>query len=337
MVNINWEQLGFEYIPTRCHIEYKYKDGKWSKGKLKKKDTFRLSIAANALHYGQAIFEGMKAFNCKDGNIRVFRDIENAKRMADSAKYACMPQVPSPMFKEAVDKVIQANIDYIPPYHTNGSLYIRPFLFGSGPVMGVTAADEYTFMIYVAPVGAYYKGGIKPVPALILDNFDRTAPNGAGMYKLAGNYAAGLHSARIARAKGFPIVLFLDPKEHKYIDEFTTSNFIAITEDEKYITPKSKSILPSITNKSLIQLAWDAGLEVIERPIEFEEIKTFKEVGACGTAVVITPISKVVRKDTVYEFGDECGPIFKKLHDSLQDIQYGRVPDIHDWCRIIPK
>jgi branched-chain amino acid aminotransferase len=335
MTNIDWDNLGFNYVPTKCHIEYKYSNGKWSEGKLVEKDTFTINIAANALHYGQAIFEGLKAFRCKDGEIRVFRDMDNANRMADSAKYVCMPPFPSELFQEAIDKVIKANEDYIPPYQTGGSLYIRPFMFGSGSVMGVSPANEYMFMIYVAPVGPYYKGGIKPVPAIILDNFDRTAPNGAGMYKLAGNYAAGLHSSKVAKEQGIPIVLFLDPKYHKYIDEFTTSNFIAISDEGKYVTPKSKSILPSITNKSLIQLAWDFGLDVEERPIEYDEIKDFKEVGACGTAVVITPISKIVRNNLTLEFSDECGPIFMKLYNRLQDIQYGRVPDLHNWNRII--
>ena len=335
MTNIDWDSLGFEYMPTKCHIEYKYKNGKWSEGKLVEKDTFTINIAANALHYGQAIFEGLKTFKCKDGKIRIFRDMDNAKRMADSAKYVCMPPVPNELFTEAIDRVINANADYIPPYRTGGSLYVRPFLFGSGAVMGVNPADEYTFMIYVVPVGPYYKGGIKPVPAIILDNFDRTAPNGAGMYKLAGNYAAGLQSSKIAKEHGIPIVLFLDPKYHKYIDEFTTSNFIAISDEGKYVTPNSKSVLPSITNKSLIQLAGDFGLDVEERPIEFDEIQNFKEIGACGTAVVITPISKIIRNNITFEFGDECGPIFMKLYNRLQDIQYGRVPDLHDWTRVI--
>ena len=335
MTNIDWDSLGFSYMPTKCHIEYKYKDGKWSEGKLVEKDTFTLNIAANVLHYGQAIFEGLKVFRCKDGKVRIFRDSENAKRMEDSAKYACMPPFPQDLFTEAIDKVVKANEEYIPPYITGGSLYVRPFLFGSGPVMGVNPAGEYIFMIYVSPVGPYYKGGIKPVSAIIFDNFDRTAPNGAGMYKLAGNYASGMHSALIAKEKGYPIVLFLDPKYHKYIDEFTTSNFIAISEEGKYVTPNSKSVLPSITNKSLMQLAWDFGLDVEERPIEFDEVKNFKEVGACGTAVVITPIGKIVRDNITLDFGEECGYIFLKLYNRLQDIQYGRVPDLHNWTRVI--
>ncbi|MCF7790902.1 MAG: branched-chain amino acid aminotransferase [Victivallales bacterium] len=335
MAQIDWGRLGFEYIKTNCHIEYTYKNGKWDDGKLVDNDTIEISIAANVLHYGQAVFEGLKAFSCADGKVRTFRDKDNASRMADSAKYVSMPEVPTALFQEAIDKVIKENIEYIPPYDTGGALYIRPFEFGSGPVMGVNPSDEYKFIVYVAPVGPYYKGGIKPVNAIILDDFDRTAPNGAGMYKLAGNYAAGMHSSKLAKEKGYPIVLFLDPKEHKYIDEFSTSNFIGISEEGKYVTPNSKSVLPSITNKSLIQLARDLGIEVEIRPIEFEEVKNFKEVGACGTAVVITPLSSITRNNLTLHFGEECGPVFMKLYSTLRDIQYGKISDIHNWNREI--
>jgi branched-chain amino acid aminotransferase len=335
MTHIDWDSLGFDYMPTKCHIEYKYKDGKWDEGKLVEEDTFTINIAANALHYGQAIFEGLKAFKCEDEKVRVFRDIENAKRMSDSAEYVCMPPIPPQLFQNAIDRVVKANADYIPPHHTGGALYIRPFMFGSGAIMGVSPANEYMFMVYVSPVGPYYKGGIKPVPAIILDDFDRTAPNGAGRYKLAGNYGSGMKAAQVAKKQGIPIVLFLDPKEHKYIDEFTTSNFIAISADGKYITPDSKSILPSITNRSLFQLAQDLGLEAEVRPIEYDELKELKEVCACGTAVVITPIGKIIRNNETIEFSDECGPIFMKLYNHLQDIQYGRIPDTHNWNRVI--
>ena len=255
MVDINWSSLGFNYFPTKAHIEYKYSNGKWNNGEVKTDPYISLHMAASALHYGQALFEGLKAYRCKDGKIRVFRDIENSNRLNSTASYISCPELPYEIFKESVDRVIRENIDYIPPYGTGGSLYIRPFLFGSGAVMGVNPADEYMYIIYCAPVGAYYKGGIKPIDAIILDDYDRAAPHGTGAYKVAGNYAAGMYSYTKAKKMGYPIVLFLDSKSHEYFDEFTTTNFFAITKDKEYITPKADSILPSITNMSLLQIA----------------------------------------------------------------------------------
>ena len=208
-------------------------------------------------------------------------------------------------------------------------------MFGSGAVMGVNPADEYMFIVYVAPVGPYYKGGIKPIDAVILDDYDRAAPHGTGAYKVAGNYAAGMYSYTKAKKMGYPIVLFLDSKTHEYFDEFTTTNFFAVTKSGEYLTPKADSILPSITNKSLLQLALDLGMKAEKRPIRFDEIKTFTEVGACGTAGVITPIRKIVRGDKTYKFGDDCGPVCRKLYDNLTGIQYGELPDHHNWTRVI--
>jgi branched-chain amino acid aminotransferase len=335
MVDIDWSSLGFNYLPTKAHIEYKYSNGKWGKGELKTDPHISLHIAACPLHYGQALFEGLKAYRCKDGKVRVFRDIENSKRLNDTANHISCPELPYEIFKEAVDTTIKENIDYIPPYGTGGTLYIRPFMFGTGAVMGVNPADEYVFIVYVAPVGPYYKGGITPIDAIIFDDYDRTAPHGTGSYKIAGNYAAGMYPAAKAKKMGYPIVLFLDSKKHKYFDEFTTTNFFAVTKSGEYLTPKASTILPSITNRSLLQLAEDLGIKAEKRPIRFDEINTFAEVGACGTAGIITPISKIVRGDKTYSFGDVCGPVCKKLHDNLIGIQFGELPDRHNWTRII--
>ena len=333
MTKIDWSSLGFEYLPTKAHIEYKYSNGRWSKGEVKTDPHISLHIGASVLHYGQALLEGLKAYRGKDDKLRIFRDIENSKRLNNTAKYISCPEVPYEIFKEAVETVIRENIEYVPPYGTGGSLYIRPFLFGSGPVMGVKPADEYTFIVYVAPVGAYYKNGITPIDAIIFDNYDRAAPHGTGAYKLAGNYAASMYASDIAKRMGYPIVLFLDSKSHEYFNEFTATNFFAITKSGEYITPKSDSILPSVTNKSLLQLADDLGIKAEQRPVRFDEIDTFAEAGACGTAGVITPIRKIVRGDKTYKFGDNCGPISKKLYDSLTGIQYGELPDPHGWTR----
>ena len=240
------------------------------------------------------------------------------------------------MYLEAIHRVVLDNIDYVPPCESGGSMYIRPLFIGTGPQIGVAPANEYDFLIMVMPVGAYYKEGLKGVPALVIEDFDRAAPKGMGQYKVAGNYGASLMPAKLAKKAGFPIPLFLDPREHKYIDEFGTSNFLAITKDGKYVTSDSPSILPSVTNMSLMQVARDLGLTVEKRPIVAEEeLPTFAEVDACGTAVVITPISSVTIHGKVIEYGHECGPISQKLYDRLTGIQRGELEDTHGWLYTI--
>jgi branched-chain amino acid aminotransferase len=336
-VNIDWSKLGFSYIPTKSHIEFEYANGKWNTGKIIEGNPFvSMSIAASALHYGQATFEGLKAYRCIDGKVRVFRDIENVRRLNTSAKYACMPEFPEEYFIDAVTRIVKENIEYIPPYSSNGSLYIRPVMFGSGPVIGIAPADAYKFIILVTPAGPYYKSGFKGVDAMIFEDYDRAAPNGSGRYKLAGNYAASMMAGKLAKEKGCPVVLYLDPKEHKYFDEFSSSNFFAITKNGTYVTPSSNSILPSITNKSLIKVATDMGIQVEKRPVEFSEIDNFAEVGACGTAVVITPVNKIHRGDKVYTFAsDAANGVLPKLYKDLTDLQYGRTKDKYGWMRLI--
>ncbi len=330
-INIDWENLGFSYIQTKSHIRYSYKNGEWNKGYLSNHHTINLSIAATCLHYGQAGFEGLKAFRCKDGSVKVFRPNENAKRINNTLNYMLGPHLPEEIFMEAVNKVIADNIDYIPPYGTGGSLYIRPLIIGSGAQIGIAPSNEYEFIILVTPVGAYYKHGIKPVDALVVEDYDRAAPKGSGHVKIAGNYAQSLTAAKAHKDKGFPIGLYLDAESRKYIEEFGTSNFIGITKDNNYITPKSPSVLQSITNMSLLQLAEDIGIKTERRKISVDELADFAEVGACGTAVVLTPIGSVTHLDKVYNYGNECGPILRKLYDAVQGIQYGEKEDIHNW------
>ena len=257
--DIDWASLGFGFSEVNCHIRYTWKDGAWSEGEFVKKPEITMHIGASCLHYGQECFEGMKAFRQKDGKIVIFRPEENAKRMYKTAERCVMPPIPVDMFIDAVDKVVRANEEYVPPYGTGGSLYLRPLLIGTGPQIGVAPAKEYTFMVMVMPVGAYYKGGLKPVRAVILDDWDRAAPNGMGDVKVGGNYAASLYAHEKAKHDGWPVELYLDAKTHKYVEEFSTSNFIGITRDGTYVTPDSNSILPSITNMSLKQCAADLG------------------------------------------------------------------------------
>ncbi len=332
-MTIDWNDLGFSYTATKSHVRYVWRDGKWDDGTLHADPHFSVHVAATALHYGQAAFEGLKVFSQKDGSISVFRIRENAKRLATSARRVMMAEVPEELFEEAVLRVVRDNREFIPPYGTGGALYVRPLLIGTGPRLGVQPADEYTLIVLVAPVGDYYKGGLTPVGALVMDDYDRAAPHGTGNVKLSGNYAPTLLPGKNAKERGFPITLYLDAVEHKYVDEFGTSNFIAIDADGNYVTPDSHSILPSITNRTLMKLAERKGIKVIRRPVEFDEISSFKEAAACGTAVVITPVNRFVHGDVEYVVGpsEGAGPIFQELYDTVRGIQTGDLPDDFGW------
>ncbi len=334
MQSLDWKNLGFKYMATACHIEYVWRDGEWDSGAIVKEPYLKMHIAASCLHYGQEAFEGMKAFRCQDGKIRVFRPEENAHRMFRTAVRTCMAPVPVAMFVDAVKRVVKANEDYVPPYGTGGSMYIRPLLIGTGPQIGVAPANEYTFVVLVIPAGEYYKGGLKPVRSIILDEYDRAAPLGMGDVKVGGNYAASLYAHEEAKKSGYPVELYLDAKTHTYVEEFATSNFFGIKPDGTYVTPDSNSVLPSVTNDTLKQIARDLGLKVEVRPIPFEELSTFSEIAACGTAVVVTPVYEIRRGDRTIKIGapDQCGPVVQKLFDAVQDVQYGRTPDTHNWC-----
>jgi branched-chain amino acid aminotransferase len=337
MNKIDWKNLSFGYQKTNYNVRCHFKNSKWGELEICSSETIDIHMAATGLHYGQEAFEGLKAFKGPDEKVRLFRWQDNAQRMINSARGVLMAEVPKELFFEAVKKAIQLNAEFVPPYESGASLYIRPLLFGSGPRIGVKPADEYMFVVFVTPVGPYFKEGFKPVSMLITREYDRAAPLGTGKFKVGGNYAASLKSMQKAHEGGYANVLYLDAREKKYIDECGPANFFAI-KDNSYITPKSESILPSITNKSLMQLAKDIGMEVQERKVAVEELANFEEVGACGTAAVISPINKIVDEDIdiVYSFGgDEPGKISSLLYHKLQGIQYGTVEDIHGWTTII--
>jgi len=337
-MDLDWKNLGFNIMKTDFNVRCVYRDEKWSDLEVSSDDTFPIHIGATCLHYGQESFEGLKAFTGADGQIRLFRHNENAKRMIRSAKGILMAEVPEELFMEAVEKVVILNKRFVPPYGTGASLYIRPLLIGTGPQVGVRPAMEYTFLVFTMPVGPYFKEGFKPVDILICRDHDRVAPQGTGHLKVGGNYAASMSSILDAHERGFATSMYLDAKEKKYIDECGPANFFGI-KDNTYITPESQSILPSITNRSLQTLAKDMGMKVEIRPVPVEELAEFEEAGACGTAAVITPIRKVVdiENGITYSYGDgeNPGPMTTKLYETLTGIQNGDLEDRFGWTKIL--
>jgi branched-chain amino acid aminotransferase len=335
-INIDWGTLPFGYYPTDFNVRCTFKDGKWQEPEVTDSEYIPVHMAATGLHYGQEAFEGLKAYRGADGKVRLFRWQENAKRMRKSAEGIMMAEVPEELFGEVVKKAVTLNAKYIPPHGTGATLYIRPLLFGSGPQVGVKPAEAYMFLVFVTPVGPYFKEGFHPVAIEVVRDYDRAAPLGTGHIKVGGNYAASMRPAQRAHKNGFASVLFLDAKEKKYIDEAGPANFFGIR-DNTYITPQSHTILPSITNMSLEQIARDIGLKVERRHVSLEELATFEEAGACGTAAIISPIKKIVDHDSgkVYEYGDEAGPVSTKLYKQLRGIQEGTVEDVHGWTEVI--
>jgi len=332
---LEWSELPFGYLKTDCHIRYFFKDGRWSSGELVSGETVELHVAATCLHYGQACFEGLKVHETKHGKIVAFRIDEHAKRMYRSAEKILMQPVPEQMFVEAVVECTRANKRFIPPYGTGASLYVRPVLLGCSPQIGVKPAADYLFMVLVMPVGPYFKTGFKPIDLLVVEDVDRAAPFGVGDVKVAGNYAAGLRASKRAKDLGFTEVLYLDAKEKKYIDESGPANFFGITKDDKYVTPESSSILPSITNKSLRTIAKDFfNMTVEARHVHIDEIFTFKEAGCCGTAAVITPVARIVyhNKKVIYCPDGKPGPVCTQLYNMLRAIQVGETQDPYGWA-----
>lgn len=336
----DWKDLGFEFRPTKSNLRITYKNGKWGEMELSNDPYIQLHMGATALHYGQACFEGLKAFAHEDGSVHIFRPHENAKRLQSSCERTLMPILPHDMFLRAVNEVVRDNIEYVPPYGSGGALYLRPILFGSGARIGLQPADEYMFVIMVMPVADYYKGGLKPVDGILITDYDRAAPRGVGNVKVAGNYAADMLPNMMSKKKGYPIGLYLDAATQTTIEEFSTSNFVGIdSKNNKYVTPKSSSVLPSITNKSLMTIAKEEGLTVEEREVALEELETFDEVMACGTAVVVTPVGSITKlgqseQDVKkYTFGNngEVGSITKRLYDRVRAIQCGQEEDKHGW------
>ncbi len=336
-MNIDWQNLPFGYMKTDYNVRCWYRNGQWGEIEVSSEESINIHMAASSLHYGQEAFEGLKAFRCKDGKIRIFRPDENAARLQSTSRGIVMPELPTERFVEMCKKVVKMNERFIPPYGTGASLYLRPLLIGTGITVGVKPADEYLFLIFVTPVGPYFKGGFKANPYVITRKYDRSAPLGTGIYKVGGNYAASLKPHTEACHGGqYACEFYLDAKEKKYIDEAGAANFFGI-KDGVYVTPKSTSILPSITNKSLMQVAEDLGIKAERRPIALEELKDFQEAGACGTAAVISPISRIDDPETghSYNFGEEPGPISKKLYERLRAIQLGEYEDTHNWNVIV--
>jgi branched-chain amino acid aminotransferase len=338
METIDWKNLGFGYLKTDYNIRCTYKDGAWGELEVSDSEMVTMHMAATCIHYGQESFEGLKAFRGADNKIRVFRMDENAKRMQDSSIGTMMAVLPIEKFEEAVIKAVKLNERFVPPYESGAALYIRPVLFGTGAQVGVKPANEYMFILFVTPVGPYFKGGFQTTPFVIMREFDRSAPLGMGKYKVGGNYAASLVAGAKAHELGYSNVFYLDAKEKKYIDECGAANFFGI-KNNTYITPKSSSILPSITNKSLMVLAEDLGMKVECRQIAVEELATFEEAGACGTAAVISPIQRIddydEKKSYVFSTDGKPGPICEKLYKKLRAIQYGDEPDTHGWVTVV--
>ncbi len=331
--NLDWSNLTFAYTPTNCHLEYYYKNGQWSEAKIVEQDTISLPIAATCLHYGQEAFEGLKAFEHKDGSVSVFRPEENARRMISSAQRLLMAEPPEELFLSAVEKIVKLNKEFIPPYGSGAALYIRPLLIGISGILGVKRSEEYLFLVFASPVGPYFKEGLKPITLYVEEKLKRAAPGGTGNVKVGGNYAASLIVSKKVKGMGYNEVLYLDAVHNKYIDESGPANFFGITEDKKYITPESESILPSITNKSLMVLAGELGLNVEQRPMPVDEIFNLKEAGCCGTAAVITPVKSITYRDktVTYIEGDQIGEYSLQLYNKLRAIQLGEEADIHGW------
>ena len=336
--NLDWSSLGFGYIQTDKRYVSNYKNGSWDEGTLTSDATITISECAGVLQYAQTVFEGMKAYTTENGQIVVFRPDLNAERMVNSAKRLEMPPFPQDRFVDAVKQVVKANEGYVPPYGSGATLYIRPYMFGSDAVIGVKPANEYQFRIFCTPVGPYFKGGAKPITIRVSD-YDRAAPNGTGHIKAGLNYAMSLHAIVEAHEQGYAENMYLDSATRTKVEETGGANFLFVTKDGKVVTPKSSTIRPSITRRSLVYVAKEyLGLEVEERPVYFDEVKDFAECGLCGTAAVISPVGKIVDhgKEICLPSGmDEMGPVTKKLYETLTGIQMGRIEAPKGWIQVI--
>lgn len=335
---IDWSNLGFGYVQTDMRYVSNFKDGKWDEGGLTPDANVVLNECAGVLQYAQTVFEGLKAYTTEDGHIVMFRPDLNAKRMEDSARRLEMPVFPEDRFIEAVAQTVKANAAYVPPYGSGATLYVRPYMFGTNPVIGVKPADEYQFRVFTTPVGPYFKGGAKPITIKVSD-FDRAAPHGTGHIKAGLNYAMSLHAIVTAHEEGFAENMYLDAATRTKVEETGGANFIFVTKDNKVVTPKSDSILPSITRRSILHVAKEyLGLEVEEREVFFDEVKDFAECGLCGTAAVISPVGKIVDhgKEICFPSGmDEMGPVTKKLYETLTGIQMGHLEAPEGWIKVV--
>lgn len=334
MENLDWANLGFAYRKTPYNIRCTSKNGQWGKIEASTDEYIPMHIAASCLHYGQEAFEGLKAQRGRDGRIRLFRVEDNARRMINSAKQVLMDQPPVELFVEAVNKAVAMNSEFVPPFGSGASLYIRPVLIGTGAQVGVKPCNEYTLIVFVMPVGPYFKGGETQITGVVMRDFDRAAPHGTGHVKVGGNYAASLFSGEKAHDLGYDAVIYLDPATKTNIEEAGAANFFGV-KNNTYITPMSPSILPSITNMSLEQIAKDLGMKVERRPVPLTECATFEEAGACGTAAVVTSIGKIddLENGVTYNFGK--GEVAKKLRERMIAIQQGEAEDTHGWVSIV--
>ena len=336
--NIDWENLGFGYIKTDYRYVSDYKNGAWDEGRLTEDDNVVINECAGVLQYAQTVFEGLKAYTTEDGRIVTFRPDLNAERMVQSAERLEMPVFPADRFVDAVTQTVKANAAYVPPYGSGATLYIRPYMFGSNPVIGVKPADEYQFRVFTTPVGPYFKGGVKPLTIRVSD-FDRAAPHETGHIKAGLNYAMSLHAIVDAHKNGYDENMYLDAATRKKVEETGGANFLFVTKDNTVVTPKSNSILPSITRRSLIHVAEAyLGLKVEEREVYLDEVEEFAECGLCGTAAVISPVGKIVDhgKEIFLPSGmNEMGPVTKKLYDTLTGIQMGRIEAPEGWIHVI--
>jgi len=336
--NIDWGSIGFGYIKTDYRYSQKWKNGAWEEGSLTDKAEVTISECAGVLQYAQTGFEGLKVYRTKEGKVVAFRPDLNAERLQSTCKRLIMPEVPTETFIKALDELVKANLDFVPPYGSGATLYIRPFVYGSGPVIGVAPAPEYEFRMFCTPVGPYFKGGIKPLK-LLLSDFDRAAPHGTGNIKAGLNYAMSIYAGNYAHEQGYNENMYLDAATRTYVEETGGANFLFVTKDGKVVTPKSDSILPSITRRSLMVVAKDyLGLEVEERPVAFDEIKDFAECGLCGTAAVISPVGLVHTKtgDICFASGMEnMGAVTAKLRETLTGIQMGELKAPEGWIHEI--
>ena len=336
--DINWSSLGFGYIPVDYRFVAHWKDGKWDEGHLVTDSTVTISESAGVLQYAQTCFEGLKAYTTKDGKIVCFRPDLNAKRLQDSAERLLIPPVPTELFLKAVDEVVKANAAWVPPYGTGATLYIRPFVFGNGPVIGVAPAPEYEFRVFVTPVGPYFKGGIKPL-RLLLSQYDRAAPHGTGHIKAGLNYAMSLYPGYVAKHQGYSENMYLDAATRTKVEETGGANFVFVTDDNTIVTPKSDTILPSITRRSLLYVAEHyLGLKVVERVVKYDELRNFKECGLCGTAAVISPVGEIDTPDGTIRFKsgmEKMGEVCAKLRETLTGIQSGEIEAPEGWIRVI--
>lgn len=336
--NIDWANLGFGYIQTEKRYVSNYKDGKWDDGCITDDATITLNECAGVLQYAQTVFEGMKAYTTEQGKIVVFRPDLNASRLVDSAKRLEMPPFPEDRFLDSIVQLVKANAEYVPPYGSGASLYIRPYIFGTNPVIGVKPASEYQYRAFVTPVGPYFKGGAKPLTICVSD-FDRAAPNGTGHIKAGLNYAMSLHAIVTAHAAGYDENMYLDSATRTKVEETGGANFLFITKDNKVVTPKSDTILPSITRRSLVYVAKHyLGMEVEEREVYLDELENFAECGLCGTAAVISPVGKIVdhgREICMPSGMEKMGPVTQKLYDTLTGIQMGRIEAPEGWIKVI--